>query len=211
MATTKAFTVLLGVVALAAAGCSRPGPQGGSGAPPSSAVAAGKPLAIIRAKPKGGGMVVSSPVFADGGPIPDIYTAYGKGYPPPVMWTPVTGAKSYVVAIEDPDAPGSQPYVHWILYNIPLTVTSLDDPSQGAALPAGVRQGRTTSGSAAYDPIRPPPGKPHRYFVEVFALDTTPQPADTPDISAMVRAMAGHVLADGATVGVYQAPSAPAP
>jgi phosphatidylethanolamine-binding protein (PEBP) family uncharacterized protein len=97
-----------------------------------------------------------------------------------------------------------------VVYGIPLTVTSLDDQSQGATLPAGVRQGRTSAGAAAYAPLRPPLGdKPHRYFVEVFALDTTPEPADTPDLPTIERAMAGHVLADGVTVGVYQA-SAPA-
>ncbi len=207
MATRMAGCALLGVFALAAAGCTGSGNQGGSGAPSSSAAAAGKPLAISGMKPKGpAAMVVSSPVFALGGPIPDIYTAYGKGVSPPVMWTPVAGAKSYVVAIEDPDAPGAQPFVHWIVYDIPLTVTSLGDPSQGATLPPGAHEGRASSGTAAYAPPKPPAGdKAHRYFVEVFALDTTPQPTDTPDLSAMERAMAGHVLADGTTEGVYQA------
>jgi Raf kinase inhibitor-like YbhB/YbcL family protein len=209
MATRKAGGVFLGLVVFAAAGCTRPEGQGGVGSPPSSALAAGKPLAITRVKSKGGAMVVSSSVFAEGGPIPDIYTAYGKGYPLPVMWTPVQGAKSYVVAIEDPDAPGPAPFVHWVVYDIPLTVTSLDDQSQGATLPAGARQGVSTAGSAAYFPLKPPVGdKPHRYFVEVFALDTTPQPAGAPDLPTIERAMAGHVLADGVAVGVYQASGA---
>jgi Raf kinase inhibitor-like YbhB/YbcL family protein len=199
---------LIGVAALGASGCSQAGRDGT--APPSSAAAVGKPLAITQVKSKGAVMVVSSPVFADGGPIPDIYTAYAKGYSPPVMWTPVQGAKSYVVVIEDPDAPGRAPFVHWLVYDIPLTVTALDDPSQGGVLPAGARQGMSSAGSAAYSPLKPPVGdKAHRYHIEVFALDAAPQLSGTPDLAAVVRAMSGHVLADGETVGVYKA-SAPA-
>lgn len=210
MAIRQAAMALLGLAAFAASGCTRAGQDAGSGAPPSSAAAAGKPLAITRVKSKGALMVVSSPVFADGGPIPDIYTAYGKGFSPPVMWTPVQGAKSYVVVIEDPDAPRPAPFVHWIVYDIPMTVTALDDPSQGAVLPEGARQGMSTAGSAAYAPLKPPVGdKAHHYHVQVFALDAAPQLSGTPDLAQVVRAMAGHVLADGETVGVYQA-SAPA-
>jgi Raf kinase inhibitor-like YbhB/YbcL family protein len=209
MAIRGGWVALLGLAALATWGCTRSGNEGASA--PSSALAAGKPLAITMVKSRGGVMVVSSPVFADGGPVPDIYTAYGRGYPPPVMWTPVAGAKSYAVVVEDPDAPGQAPHVHWIVYDIPMTATALDDQSQGGTLPAGARQGRTTAGATAYEPLRPPASdRGHRYYVEVFALDTEPHPSNAADLAALERAMAGHVLADGETVGVYKA-SAPAP
>jgi len=205
MAIRQAAMALFGVAAIAASGCTRAGQDAGAGAA-SSTAAAGKPLAITQVKSKGALMVVSSPVFADGGPIPDIYTAYGKGYSPPVMWTPVPGAKSYAVVIEDPDAPGRVPFVHWLVYDIPLTVTALDDPSQGGALPAGARQGTSSAGQVAYSALKPPVGdKAHRYHVEVFALDAPPQLSGTPDLASVVRAMAGHVLAAGETVGVYKA------
>jgi Raf kinase inhibitor-like YbhB/YbcL family protein len=207
MAIRQAAMALFGVAAFAASGCSPNGRN--AAAAPSSAAADGKPLAITQVKSKGAVMVVSSPVFADGGPIPDIYTGYGKGYSPPVMWTPVPGAKSYVVVIEDPDAPGSAPFLHWLVYDIPSTVTALDDPSQGGALPDGVRQGVSSAGSAGYSPLKPPVGdKPHHYHVEVFALDAAPQLSGTPDFAALLHAMTGHVLADGETVGVYT-PNAP--
>ena len=210
MAIRQAAMALLSVAAFAASGCTRADQDAGAGAPPSSAAAAGKPLAITQVKSKGALIVVSSPVFADGGPIPDIYTRYGKGYSPPVMWTPVQGAKSYVVVIEDPDAPGPVPFVHWLVYDIPMTVTALDEPSQGSVLPDGARQGMNSAGSAAYSPLKPPVGdKTHHYHLQVFALDAEPQLSGTPDLAAVVRAMAGHVLADGETVGVYKA-SAPA-
>jgi Raf kinase inhibitor-like YbhB/YbcL family protein len=204
--TRQAGVALIGagVVALSAYGCTRSAADGGSGAPPSSALAASKPLAITRVKSKGAVMVVSSQVFSDGGQIPDVYTAFGRGVTPPVMWTPVPGAKSYAVVVEDPDAPSATPYVHWVVYDIPPTVTALDDGAQGGALPAGVKQGRTSAGGSAWDPPRPPAGdKPHHYYVEVFALDTAPQQAG--DLTELERAMAGHVLAEGETVGVYQA------
>lgn len=202
----RTWMALAGVAVLAASGCARSDADGESaGAAASSALAAGKPLAITRVKSNGGAIVVSSPAFADGGPIPDVYTAYGKGFPPPMMWTPVSGAKSYAVVIEDPDAPGPQPFVHWVVYDIPLTATALDDQSQGGTLPAGAQQGKTAGGAAAYSPLKPPPGdKPHRYYVEVFALDVTPQPAAN-DLPGLEHAMTGHVLASGETIGTYQA------
>lgn len=204
MAMRRGWVALASLAVLASWGCSRSANQGASA--PSSAMAAGKPLAITMVKSKGGVMVVSSPVFADGGPIPDIYTAYGKGFPPPVMWTPVSGAKSYAVVVEDPDAPGQAPHVHWIVYDIPVTATALDDQSQGGTLPDGAKQGRTTSGVVGYDPLKPPVGdKAHRYYVQVFALDAEPHLSGAPDLAALERAMAGHVLADGETIGDYQA------
>lgn len=211
MAIRPAAMALIGVAAFAASGCTRAGHDGGSGAAASAAAAPppdGKPLALARVKSKGALMVVSSPVFPDGGQIPAVYTAYGKGFSPPVMWTPVQGAKSYVVLIEDPDAPGAAPFVHWIVYDIPMTVTALDDEAQGGTLPADARQGMSTAGSAAYSPLKPPAGdKPHHYYVEVFALDAAPQFSGTPDLGAVVRAMSGHVLADGQTVGLFKAPA----
>jgi Raf kinase inhibitor-like YbhB/YbcL family protein len=206
MAIRQAAMALLGVAAFAASGCTRAGQDAAAG--PSSAAAGGKPLAITQVKSKGALTVVSSPVFADGGPIPDIYTGYGRGYAPPVMWTPVPGAKSYVVVLEDPDAPGRVPFVHWLVYDIPMTVTALGDPSQGGVLPDGARQGMSSAGSAVYSPLKPPIGdKAHHYHVQVFALDAAPQLSGTPDLPTVVRAMTGHVLADGETVGVYKAPA----
>lgn len=211
MAIRQAAMALIGVAAFAASGCTR-GPDGRSdAAPPSGAAAAeadGKPLAIAQVKSKGALMVVSSPVFPDGGQIPEVYTGYGKGFSPPVMWTPVQGAKSYVVVVEDPDSPGSAPFVHWLVYDIPMTITALDDPSQGGTLPDGARQGMSSAGSAVYSPLKPAAGdKAHRYHVEVFALDAAPQVSGTPDLAAMVRAMSGHVLADGETIGLFKAPA----
>lgn len=189
---------------LTAAGCSQT-ETGASGAPPSS-LAVGKPLAINRVKSRGANIVVSSPAFTDSAAIPDVYTAFGGGVSPPLMWTPVAGAKSYVVVVEDPDAPGVRPFVHWIVYDIPLTVTSLDDGAQGDATPAEARTGRTTTGQAVYVPIEPSRrDKAHRYVFEVFALDAQIQAAGAPDLNTLERAMAGHVLADGQTVGLYKA------
>jgi Raf kinase inhibitor-like YbhB/YbcL family protein len=203
MATCR--SICTATALLLATGACSPGGDGGSGAPASPQTAA-KPLAVTRVKSKGGTMVVSSPVFADGAPIPDIYTGYGQGAPPPVMWTPVANAKSYAVVIEDPDAPGRSPYVHWIVYQIATTTSALDDQTQGGALPAGALQGRASSGAQAYAPPKPPKGdKAHHYYLEVFALDTTPGLAKTPNLADLEQAMKGHVLASGETVGVYAA------
>jgi Raf kinase inhibitor-like YbhB/YbcL family protein len=205
----QAAARLLTVSALAAialVACSRH--DDSAGAPASSAVAA-KPLALSKVKSKGGVMVVSSTAFADGGPIPDIYTAYGQGASPPVMWTPVANTKSYAVVIEDPDSPGPIPQLHWLVYDVPLTVTALDDASQGGSLPPGAQVGRNMQGADAYAPLHPLPGdKPHHYYFEVFALDAPPTVPANADLAALEHAMTGHVLASGETVGVYAPPPA---
>src|SRR5436305_1376080 len=62
---------------------------------------------------------VSSPAFTDGQPIPDRY-ASAENISPSLNWSGVPQqAKSIAVMVEDPDAPGAHPFVHWIVYNIP--------------------------------------------------------------------------------------------
>src|SRR5688572_10217440 len=66
---------------------------------------------------------VTSPAFQDGQPIPDKY-ATGENISPPLAWQNLpAGTKSVAVMVEDPDAPGVHPFVHWIIYNIVPTET----------------------------------------------------------------------------------------
>lgn len=141
-------------------------------------------------------IAVTSRAFVGGGAIPVRHS--GDGAAPPLAWAPAKGAASYVVIVEDPDAPAPTPFVHWLAWNL----TSASLPEGG---PAGMAQGRNGFGSAGYAGPRPPPGAAHRYHFEVFALDGGAKtPAPGAERAALVAAMRGHVLAKGDLVGTFQ-------
>ena len=145
---------------------------------------------------------VSASAFAPGGPIPLKYTSYGESLSPPVSWSGAPkGTRSFALIIEDPDASTPQPFIHWMIWNIPGAATGLAE----GKLPDGARQGKLMYvGKVGYMGPRPPPGGPHHYHVQVFALDQAPDAADGAERPALLAALKGHVLASGETVGVYQ-------
>jgi len=149
-----------------------------------------------------GKLKVSSPAIAPGGAVPVRYTADGEGVSPPLAWTGApSGAKSVALIVEDPDAPLPQPFVHWMVWDIPAGTASI---AEGSA-PAGAHQGKLMFvGKVGYMGPKPPPGGPHHYHFQVFALDRPVGLADGAERAALVGAMKGHVLASGELVGTYQ-------
>ncbi len=153
---------------------------------------------------------VTSPAFADGQPIPDLFGAEGQNISPALRWTPgPAGTQSYVVMMEDPDVPAKlKPFVHWTLYDIPADVTRLGEAVPGApalAVPEGARQGRNDYGSLGYFGPRPPKSDPpHRYHVQVFALDTALDLPFGASRAELLDALRGHVLASGTLVGTFE-------
>ncbi|USX14312.1 YbhB/YbcL family Raf kinase inhibitor-like protein [Oxalobacteraceae bacterium OTU3CAMAD1] len=165
------------------------------------------PLALTRAPSKGDAKLsVRSPAFAGGAPMAAKYSEYADGVSPPLTWAAVEGAKSYVVIAEDPDAP-QKPFVHWLAWNIPASVTTLPEGLQEQprlTAPEGVLQGRNTRGSLGYYGPRPPVGDPaHHYHFQIFALDTTLTLPFGADRDQLLQAIQGHVLAKGEVVGRY--------
>lgn len=168
-----------------------------------SAALAASPAALAIAAPGLQGKVrleVSSPRISPGGEVPEAFTAYGQDISPPLAWrgTPA-GTRSLAVIIEDPDAPTSTPFPHWMVWNIPPSATGV---SQGAA-PAGAQEGKLLVGKIGYMGPRPPPGPAHHYHFEVFALDQKLDLKSGADRSALIAAMKGHVLASGELVALF--------
>jgi Raf kinase inhibitor-like YbhB/YbcL family protein len=164
------------------------------------------PLAFTRVPASGPALKVGRGGFAAGAAMPAKYSEYADGVSPPLAWNAVAGAKSYAIIMEDPDAP-QKPFVHWLAWNIPASVTSLPEGVQEQPRltePDGVLQGRTTRGSTGYYGPRPPVGDPaHHYHFQVFALDTVLALPFGADRDQLVKALEGHVLAKGVVVGRY--------
>jgi hypothetical protein len=170
-------------------------------------------LTLARITPRDPGVTVrvtSEAVGADGS-IDLRHSAYGDGVSPPLGWTPVAGAGAYAIILEDPDAPGATPFVHWLIWNIPGDVSSLPEgvPNTGRpAWPQGATQARNGVGTYGYFGPRPPRGTgTHHYHFQVFALDHRLVLRGDADIRALTQAMDGHVLADGELVGTFAAPA----
>lgn len=169
----------------------------------------GVPLAKDRTETTAPGvMTVTSATITAQAPIPAKHSEYADGVSPQISWTPVAGAKSYAIVMEDPDAKPVTPFVHWLAWNIPATVTHLPEGSQEQMRltePEGVFQGATTRGSSSYYGPRPPVmDPPHRYHFQVFALDTLLQVPPGADRDTLLAAMRGRVLAKGELVGQFQ-------
>ncbi len=150
------------------------------------------------------GIVVTSPAFKEGTPIPTRHTCDGEDVSPALAWTGIPeGAKSIVVICDDPDAPVGT-WVHWVLYNVPATAQGLPEGvAKAETLPDGSRQGLNDFGRVGYGGPCPPRGKPHRYYWRVYALDTMLSLPSRATRKAVDNAMRGHVLASGVLMGTY--------
>jgi Raf kinase inhibitor-like YbhB/YbcL family protein len=167
----------------------------------------GQPVAIERAQLQSRRMLtVSSALFRPGDAIPRKYSAYDQNVSPPLRWTPVQGAKSYLLIAEDPDAKAAKdkPMLHWLVWNIPANVQSLAEGLK-APVSAQMQQGPNGHGETGYAGMRPPAGDgPHHYHFELFALDRVLDVAPGADRAAVLAAASGHVLASGELVGTFE-------
>ena len=145
---------------------------------------------------------IDSPAFADGARIPPRYTADGDNLSPPLRWSGIPAeTRSLVLLVEDPDAPTPKPFVHWIAMLPPRTV-KLREGAPGAAL-----EGRNSSLQVGWIGCRPPRGDvPHHYHFQLFASSREIDVGLNPGRSEILRQLAGHVIAFGETVGVYERP-----
>jgi len=153
---------------------------------------------------------VSSTAFQQGKPIPKKYTADGEDVSPPLAWSGLpAGTKQLALICDDPDAPRTEPWVHWVIYAVPPETGSLPEGlprSERLANPPGALQGRNswpTDNLGYRGPAPPRAHGPHRYFFKLYALDTAL--ALKPGLSKdeLLAAIKGHVLAEGQLLGTY--------
>ncbi len=153
-------------------------------------------------------LTLTSSAFAAGGEIPRQYTCDGRDVAPPLAWTGVPeGTRSLALIVDDPDAPDPKApkttWVHWVLYNIPPSTTSLPEGVTSRDLPQGTREGLNDWKRTGYGGPCPPIGR-HRYFHKLYALDAVLPDLGTPTKAKAEAAMAEHILATAELVGTYQ-------
>lgn len=142
---------------------------------------------------------VTSPAFHEGGDIPARFTCSGANDSPPLHFEMVpSAAKSLVLVVDDPDAPGGL-FTHWLVWNLDAKTTEIGEKSA----PKGTT-GRNDFGKTAYGGPCPPSGT-HRYYFKVFALDTQLSLAAGAKRAQLDAAMRGHVVGQGQLMGRYGA------
>jgi len=100
----------------------------------------------------------------------------GENSSPELHWENAPkSTKAFAVTIHDLDAPtGGSGLWHWVVYNIPSTVTSLPKDAGSLSednLPSGSIGGLNDIGMKGYVGPCPPAGELHRYVITVHALN----------------------------------------
>jgi Raf kinase inhibitor-like YbhB/YbcL family protein len=148
---------------------------------------------------------ISSTSFPNGGDIPKKFTCDGADVSPELSWTgPPAGTQSFALIADDPDAP-SGTWTHWVLFDLaPETNNLAESVSKIDELPGGERQGRNDFRKIGYNGPCPPPGKPHRYFYKLYALNAKLDLKPGTSKEEVEQAMEGRILGKAEWMGKYQ-------
>ena len=161
-------------------------------------------------------MTLTSSAFSDGSMIPAKHAQAGRDVSPPLSWSGAPDStQSFVLIVHDADAAigdGADDLLHWMVWSIPGTVSSLPEGvPQG---PQGANGMRQISGTGPYyrGPAAPATGPAHHYLFELYALDVpvmiAPVGMAPPATrAAVMAAMASHIRGKGVLVGLYRRPA----
>jgi len=148
---------------------------------------------------------LSSSAFKANAAIPAQYACDGPDRSPALSWSGSPAAtKSFALIADDPDAPVGT-WVHWVLYDLPGDRNELPAgiPTDETVL-GGAKQGVNDFRKVGYNGPCPPPGKPHRYFFKLYALDRSTGLKPRATKAEVLRAIEGHVLAQAELIGAYK-------
>ncbi len=154
---------------------------------------------------------LTSSAFAKGHSIPTKYTGEGADVSPPLSWSGLPeGTQELALICDDPDAPTAEPWVHWVIYKIPLEQAGLPEGVEPVKRPrevAGAMQGLNSWPSGqkiGYRGPAPPRGHgTHHYHFTLYALDAPLDVQTGLDKGALLEAMSGHVIGKAEVVGTY--------
>jgi Raf kinase inhibitor-like YbhB/YbcL family protein len=148
---------------------------------------------------------LKSTAFTTGGEIARRYTCDGADLSPELKWEDVpAGARSLALIADDPDAPMGT-WTHWIIWNISAQDTALSEGVPNIeVLKNGALQGRNDFKRIGYGGPCPPPGKPHRYFFKLYALDSRLEVKAGVGRNELELAMKRHVVFQTQLMGTYR-------
>lgn len=149
-------------------------------------------------KVKEGNMKLTT-VFAYNESIPSKYTCDGEDAAPELNISEVpSNAKSLVLIVDDPDAPMGT-WVHWLVYNIPVSTAKIDAKN----LPKEAKQGMTDFGRVGWGGPCPPSGT-HRYFFKLYAIDKVLDLPDGATKTQLEQAIRDHIVEKTELIGLYK-------
>ncbi|HTV55722.1 MAG TPA: YbhB/YbcL family Raf kinase inhibitor-like protein [Terriglobia bacterium] len=162
-------------------------------------------ILMAAAKPARGAFQVYSTAFRSGGFIPQKYTCGGDNASPALSWREVpAGAKSLVLILSDPDAPGGT-WIHWLVYNLSANARQLPEGlSKAGDIKGGGKQGTNSFQDVGYGGPCPPPGDPHHYHFTLYALNVRLALQAGASLDQVDRAMKGHIIGKADLVGLYK-------
>ena len=138
-------------------------------------------------------------IFANNEKIPSKYTCDGENSAPELEISDVPiDAKSLVLIVDDPDAPMGT-WVHWLLYNIPVSITKIDAKN----LPQEAKQGITDFGTVGWGGPCPPSGT-HRYFFKLYAIDKALELPEGATKAQLENAIKDHIIEKAELIGLYK-------
>jgi Raf kinase inhibitor-like YbhB/YbcL family protein len=127
--------------------------------------------------------------FADA-QVLNTFGCSGNNVSPQLSWTSApAGTKSFVLTMFDPDAPTGSGFWHWVVVNIPASISALPNGASkdAAKLPVGSLETRTDLGAPGYGGPCPPAGDtPHRYVFTLHALKVEKLDVDLQTSAALV-------------------------
>ena len=148
-------------------------------------------------------LTLASSAFQNHGKIPTKHTGVGADVSPPLSWSNIPdGTRSFALFCHDPDAPlvtpGAYGFVHWVLYNIPASVSQLDEDE------TRFTNGVTHFGASAYGGPMPPEGHGvHHYYFWILALDAELELEPGLSLKGLLKAIEPNVIGMNRLVGTY--------
>lgn len=149
-------------------------------------------------------MKLISPTFSHNEAIPAEHTCDGANISPALAWSDAPEkTRSFALIVDDPDAP-KKIWTHWIVFNIPVTVTHIVQNAGASGEEVAFTLGSTDfNGSQKWSGPCPPSGT-HHYHFSLYALDTMLDLPAGATKEQLLSAMHGHILEKTTLIGTYK-------